>query len=284
MSMGGQLMSMRGHTVSLAEPRSADPLRCEEYAYGLGRPTGVLVLKYRSAGVLEFGESREDFLHQLYWSPDGVLSTRYGTQGQFVGPLEAFWAHRAVTHEVRAADRQTVYRMCLREVPQGLDGLRAGPVSLGPEIGGLIEAICRPGYDEDAALEARARIMAGLTAAAAEPAGGHGAGGGFAQTVVRELSHNPGESVRLDEWAARLHVSVKTLQRDFEREFGMSYSQVRTKLRLRTSRVLLESRPVTEVARRVGYSSPSAFITAFVKEYGYTPGRYGSARPESAAS
>lgn len=54
----------------------------------------------------------------------------------------------------------------------------------------------------------------------------------------------------------------------------MPNSRVRTKLRLRTSRALLETRPVSEVARRVGYSSPSAFITAFVKEYGCTPGRY----------
>nr|WP_281427295.1 helix-turn-helix transcriptional regulator [Nonomuraea ceibae] len=63
-------------------------------------------------------------------------------------------------------------------------------------------------------------------------------------------------------------------QRDFEREFGMPYSRVRTKLRLSTSRVLLETQPVAEVARRVGYSSPSAFISAFTKEYGCTPGRY----------
>ncbi|MFC5814703.1 helix-turn-helix transcriptional regulator [Nonomuraea harbinensis] len=267
-------MSLRRQTVSLAGPTGADPLRCEEYGYGLGRPTGVLVLKYRSATVLEFGESREDFLHQLYWSPDGMLSARHGAQAQFVGPREAFWAHRAVTHEVRAADRQTVYRICLREVPAALGGLRAGAVSVAPEAARLIEAIARPGHDEAAALEARARIMAGVTPASPEPAGHPGSGTGFALAVVRELSHNPGESVRLDEWAERLHVSVKTLQRDFEREFGMPYSRVRTKLRLRTSRALLETRPVSEVARRVGYSSPSAFITAFVKEYGCTPGRY----------
>ncbi|MDA0635881.1 AraC family transcriptional regulator, partial [Nonomuraea sp. MCN248] len=138
--------------MSLAEPLGGDPLRCEEYGYGLGRPTGILVLKYRSASVLEFGETREDFLHQLYWSPDGTLSAG----ARVLGPREAFWAHRAVTHEVRAADRQTVYRVCLREVPAGLGGLRAGPVRLDREAARLIEAICRPGHDEAAALEARA--------------------------------------------------------------------------------------------------------------------------------
>ena len=69
---------------------------------------------------------------------------------------------------------------------------------------------------------------------------------------------------------------MKTLQRDFTREFGMSYSRWRTRLRLRASLALLETRPVGEVARRVGYASPSAFIAAFAQEYGYTPGRAAS--------
>ncbi|MER7617941.1 helix-turn-helix transcriptional regulator [Nonomuraea wenchangensis] len=276
-------MSPRRQSVTLADPVGTDPLWCEEYGYGLGRPDGILVLKYRSAAVLEFSEGRQDFLHQLYWSPDGMLATRYGARTQFVGPREAFWAHRAVTHEVRAADRQSVYRICLREVPEALAGLRAGPVSMDPEAARLVEAICRPGHDEGAALAARARIMAGLGAGAADFVGHHATGTGFALTVARALSHDPGDEAGLAEWAERLHVSVKTLQRDFEREFGMPYSKVRTKLRLSTSRVLLETRPVAEVAHRVGYSSPSAFISAFTKEYGCTPGRYADRRSAAEA-
>lgn len=267
-------MSPRRQSVTVTEPTGSDPVWCEEYGYGLGRPDGILALKYRSAAVLEFGESRQDFLHQLYWSPDGMLSIRYGARTQFVGHREAFWVHRAVTHEVRAADRQTVYRLCLREVPSALGGLRAGAVSVDQEAARLIQAIARPAQEESEALAARGRIMAGLGATTAEFVGHHATGTGVALTVARELSHDPGDAARLDEWAERLHVSVKTLQRDFEREFGMPYSRLRTKLRLSTSRVLLETQPVAEVARRVGYSSPSAFITAFTKEYGCTPGRY----------
>lgn len=94
-----------------------------------------------------------------------------------------------------------------------------------------------------------------------------------AMTVARALLHNPADPTELREWATRLHVSIKTLQRDFLREYGTSYSRWRTELRLRASRVLLETRPVAEVAHRVGYATPSAFIAAFVREYGYTPGR-----------
>jgi AraC-like DNA-binding protein len=99
------------------------------------------------------------------------------------------------------------------------------------------------------------------------------AAGGLAATVARALLQNPADRTELREWAARLHVSMKTLQRDFVREYGISYRRWRTQLRLRISRVLLETQPVAEVAHRVGYASPSAFIAAFAREYGYTPGR-----------
>jgi len=72
--------------------------------------------------------------------------------------------------------------------------------------------------------------------------------------------------------AVELHISPKTLQRDFLREFGIAYSPWPTKLRLQAARLLLDSQPVSTVAVRVGDASPSAFICAFAKEFGFTPG------------
>ncbi|WP_207936457.1 AraC family transcriptional regulator, partial [Actinomadura sp. KC216] len=251
-----------------------DPESCEEYGYGLGAPGGILLLKYRSSGGLTLGEGRDDFLHQLYWSPDGPLATLHGSSIRFTGTGEGFWARRAVTHEVRAGDRQTVYRICLREVPPALDGLRAGPVTIDDEATRLIETITRRTCDEPTALTARRRILTGLAAPAASPHHPSGNGTGFALAVARSLAHDPADPTRLDEWADRLRVSVKTLQRDFVREFGMPYTRWRTRLRLRAARVLLASHPVSTVAHQVGYASPSAFITAFTKEYGHTPGHH----------
>lgn len=72
--------------------------------------------------------------------------------------------------------------------------------------------------------------------------------------------------------AARLHVSTKTLQRDFVQEFGMPYSQWLTELRLQAARVLLPTEPVAAGARRIGYASASSFVVAFRRQYGWTPG------------
>lgn len=257
--------------------RSTDPVRCEEFAYGLGRPDGILVLRYSAAGVLEFGGLRQDFLHQLYFSPDGVLSFRLGSRMGFTGPGEAFWAERTLTHEVRAGDRGTVYRVCLREMPGGLTGLRVGVVSVDPEAARLLTGvIARADCSDQEALAARRRFLGGLAAspAAEEHTAGHAKGTGAALAVARELARNPADPTELREWALRLHLSVKSLQRDFVREYGVSFTRQRTVLRLRTARILLGDQSVTRVARLVGYASASAFVAAFTKEYGYTPGRH----------
>ncbi|TCO60669.1 helix-turn-helix transcriptional regulator [Actinocrispum wychmicini] len=247
-----------------------DPVVCEEYGYGLGTHGGILVLVYRCDGRIDFGESREDFLHQLYWSPDGVLAT----VGGFVAGREAFWARRAVTHEVAAAGARTVYRVCLREVPPALRDLKAGAVSIAPAAARLLESIARDGVAEPEALAARTRIMNGVAVSGAGFVDHHAAGAGFAMTIARALTRDPSDRTMLDQWAGRLHTSVKTLQRDFEREFGMSYSRWRTLARLRAARALLAFHPVNQVAHRVGYANPSAFVAAFAKEFGRTPGDF----------
>ncbi|MFC5754665.1 helix-turn-helix transcriptional regulator [Actinomadura rugatobispora] len=262
-------MTVLGHSLD----NLVNPERCEEFGYGLGTPGGILILRYRSSGSLSFGPQRQDFLHQLYWSPDGVLASAHGPSSCFTASEEAFWARRAVVHEVTAGERQTVYRVCLREVPPGIGGLHAGPVSLTEEAALLVQEISRPGYDAAAALAARERIMAGLAASSDAQAAARASGLGFARSVARRMTHDPGDPTGLAEWADHLRISVKTLQRDFTREFGMSYTTWRTKLRLSAARALLRTEPVTKVAHRVGYGSPSAFIAAYAKEYGHTPGR-----------
>nr|WP_262403199.1 hypothetical protein [Actinomadura sp. CNU-125] len=161
-----------------------DPVHCEEYGYGLGNPDGIFVLKYRSASGLVLGETRQDFLHQLYWSPDGVLAVLNGASTEFLGPREGYWAARATAHEVRAGDRQTVYRVCLREVPPALRDRRCGPVTVAAEAAELVRRITRRDCDEGTALAARRRIMAGLTPCTGGDAPRPAAGGCYALTVA----------------------------------------------------------------------------------------------------
>lgn len=70
-------------------------------------------------------------------------------------------------------------------------------------------------------------------------------------------------------------VSERALARLFRAEFGMTYPQWRTITRVFHAMILLaEGATVTEAGRRCGWATTSAFIDAFTRTVGQTPGGY----------
>lgn len=79
----------------------------------------------------------------------------------------------------------------------------------------------------------------------------------------------------LDELAAEVGASRRTLERLFVEETTMTIGRWRQRHRLITAlRLLAEGTPVTEVAVRVGYSTPSAFTAMFTRTMGRPPSHY----------
>ena len=80
-------------------------------------------------------------------------------------------------------------------------------------------------------------------------------------------------------WLARnVSTSERTLARLFRAEFGMTYPQWRTNVRLFHAMIQLASdASVTEAAHRCGWATTSAFIDTFRRAMGQTPGSYQSA-------
>ena len=79
----------------------------------------------------------------------------------------------------------------------------------------------------------------------------------------------------LDRIAQGVGASKRTLERIFRAETGVTFGQWRKQLRLLEAlRQLAAGEPVTNVALRVGYESPSAFIAMFRNALGTTPSRY----------
>lgn len=262
-------MSGRGQTAS-----AAGEVTIEEYGYGLGPPTGILVLRYPPADTVpDFPEGRDDYVHQVLWSPDGVLAVRRGRTARFLGPDQALWVRRGVVFEARALERQTLLRVCLRQASPALLAVGAGAVTVEPDAAAAILAIARPGVSEADGLAARAVIVDGLSTAPLDEVDHQAVGAGHAREVARGLLADPADATSLEEWAQRLHVSVKTLQRDFHREYGVAFSTWRGRTRLHASVAMLGRLSVTETAHRVGYASVSAYVTAFTRELGETPGQ-----------
>lgn len=85
----------------------------------------------------------------------------------------------------------------------------------------------------------------------------------------------------LDEVARAAAASPRTLERLFRAETGLPFGVWRQRARLlRALQLLAEGEPVGGAANAVGYESTSAFVAAFRRALGTTPGRYFKRRVE----
>lgn len=77
----------------------------------------------------------------------------------------------------------------------------------------------------------------------------------------------------LQSLATAVNASERTLSRLFRVEFGMTYPQWRVRARLFRALVLLsEGKTVTATAQATGWATTSAFVAAFARALGTTPG------------
>lgn len=93
--------------------------------------------------------------------------------------------------------------------------------------------------------------------------------------ILEALQAEPGDNRPLSAWAALIHVSERTLARQFVRELGMSFGEWRQRLRFLSAIEALDShRSIQDVAFDMGYSTGSAFIAMFQRQAGCTPEQY----------
>jgi AraC-like DNA-binding protein len=93
--------------------------------------------------------------------------------------------------------------------------------------------------------------------------------------VCQSLIDSPGDNKSLAEWGAVVGASARTLARGFVRETTMTFAQWRQETRLiQAIEWLAQGASIETIARRVGYSSPSAFSEMFKKALGEAPIHY----------
>jgi AraC-like DNA-binding protein len=96
-----------------------------------------------------------------------------------------------------------------------------------------------------------------------------------ALALAEQLQETPGTDATLSDLARRAGASLRTLQRLFPAETGLTLEAWRQKARLIWSITRLAAGvSVSVTALDAGYESPSAFIAAFRRQFGVTPGRY----------
>jgi AraC-like DNA-binding protein len=96
-----------------------------------------------------------------------------------------------------------------------------------------------------------------------------------ARAMAERLQAAPADTASLAELARGAGASLRTLQRLFPEETGLTLEAWRQKSRLIWAVSLLSGgASVSAAALDCGYESPSAFITAFKRQFGVTPGRF----------
>jgi AraC-like DNA-binding protein len=93
--------------------------------------------------------------------------------------------------------------------------------------------------------------------------------------IVRWIRENPAERIRIDDLAARAHMSPSTFHRHFRKVTTMSPVQFQKKVRLQNARLLLitDQVDVATAGFQVGYENPSQFSREYRREFGTSPGR-----------
>jgi len=96
--------------------------------------------------------------------------------------------------------------------------------------------------------------------------------------VAQYVQDNLHRELRLAELSGLVHMSPYHFARLFKQSTGVSPHRFLVRRRIEQARALLEARtlPIAEIARSVGFRTPSHFTTTFRRVTGITPSVYRS--------
>ena len=213
--------------------------------------------------------------HQIAWAPSGVLMVRTDSTAWVLPPTRALWIPAGVRHETLSTSSATMQAVYVRPNLCSIAWTTCTPVAAGPLLAELISYLADP--ELDAAARSRGEavlidLLRPMSMATIEVPMPHD---DRALDVAKALRVDPSDTRTLEEWGRRIGASERTLARSFLADTGLSFGRWRTRLRLSVALAdLATGTSVSTVARAVGYESSSAFVAAFQRETGATPGTY----------
>ncbi|UAL12160.1 AraC family transcriptional regulator [Caulobacter segnis] len=215
---------------------------------------------------------------QLIFAASGVMQVITEDAAWTVPPTRAIWAPAGVRHAI-VARGEVAMRTLYIDRPRA-DPLPAQPrvIAVAPLLRELILHILsvgmltpdRPEHDRLAGL-----LVDLLLAARTEDLALPLPRDPRALRLAEAWRESPADARDLAEAARAAGASLRTLQRLFPRETGLTLEAWRQKARLVHAVVRLSAgASVTEAALDCGYQSQAAFSEAFVRQFGVSPGRF----------
>ncbi|MDD3836899.1 MAG: helix-turn-helix domain-containing protein [Phenylobacterium sp.] len=230
------------------------------------------------------GETIERHSHswgQLIYAASGTMRVATDEAAWLVPPTRAIWVPPRVAHEIHMRG-QTAMRT-LYIAPERASALppacRALEVS--PLLRELVLHIVGGMLSADAPEDERlCGVLIDLLARSeATPLGLPLPKDPRARRLAEAFLADPGNAAPLAALAREAAAGLRTLQRRFAAETGLTLEAWRTRARLQHGLVqLADGASVTAAALEAGYASPSAFIAAFKAAFGVTPAKYRAGR------
>ena len=215
--------------------------------------------------------------HQLIYASAGIMTVSADKGLWVVPPTWAIWAPASVRHAITFSGASSFATLYLRPSDWRDLPRESGVVAVSPLLRELILRACEIGMLDrrEPVEQALAMLIVDAFRARVVPALGLAMPASAGLRLVAEHCAVGADSEGTPSIARRFGFSVRTLERRFAAETGMTFGQWRRQSRfLRALRLLAEGRAVKTVARDAGYRSASAFVAAFSDTFGTTPGRY----------
>ncbi|WTW93713.1 helix-turn-helix transcriptional regulator [Streptomycetaceae bacterium NBC_01309] len=213
--------------------------------------------------------------HQLAWTRSGVLGVAVEDAYWVLPPTRALWVPAGIVHRTGATRDAVLLSLYIDPAQCAVDWTEPTPVAVDGLLAHLITYLNRGDLAEDARLRAEAVVPDLLRPLPSTPIDVPVPVDDRVREVADALLADPADARSLDAHARAVGVSRRTLTRLFVQDTGMSFDRWRTHVRLRAALPLLaEGLPVSRVAHAVGYATPSAFLAAFRRTVGTSPGRY----------
>lgn len=212
---------------------------------------------------------------QLIYAISGVMEVLSGPSVWLIPPHFALWIPARIRHRIRMPGAVSMRTLYLRT------GLGARPeqhcavLHVTPLLRELIVETVRVSQ-----LRARNRyecalrdlLIAHIQTASPIPTFVTLPREARALAVAQAILRNPAESKTMAALCVDAGVSVRTIERVFRDEIGISFESWRSQVRLtKAVELLVAGHSIKEVAHKVGYCQSSAFVEMFRRAFGTTP-------------
>jgi AraC-like DNA-binding protein/quercetin dioxygenase-like cupin family protein len=211
---------------------------------------------------------------QLIFAVRGVMEVASGSSVWLIPPQFALWIPARTRHGIRMPGPVSMRTLYFR--PGLVSGLTSCAVlHVSPLLRELIVEMVRVGQirtrnSYQCAL--RDLAIAQLKRASPIPSFVTLPSESRALLVARAVLADPAQSKSFARLCTDAGASVRTIQRIFLKEIGTDFESWRRQLRLtRAIELLVAGYSVKEIAARIGYRQPSAFVATFRRTFSTTP-------------